>query len=554
MEADVTISANKSTVVIVGAGPTGAMLAIELARRGVEVSILDKQPARSTESRAIGIHARTLEVFDQLGLVEQFLELGHRLDGLAVHRRAGGPVRIHFTGIDSPYPFMLTLSQAETQRILEERLDDLGVSVQRSVRVLDLCEDEDGVDLRIIRHGEERERTLRADWVVGCDGAHSLVRRSLGLSFDGEDYAQDWLMAEVNIDRPLARDHFHLFAYTAPPLPVFPVPDGRWRVFLPEVAGRSRNGRPPDMEEIERLVAIRGPAGLKLSDPNLLATFRCYRRSSKITRRGRVLIAGDAAHVHSPAGGQGMNTGLHDAFNLGWKLALVAEGHAPGALLDTYQEERAPIAADVMAVTHRLVRTFTISSPSLRWLRDRLLPVVGTARVERRIATRLSQVAHNYRGGSLAPRAPDPLRRSIAPGDRLPDVCGLRLGGQEVSVFKLLQAPVHTLLVMAGRRPGLATARSVAARFTRWEALTRTVVIDASDSTLDGAVGDPGLRAHRRYDALGGRLLLVRPDGYLACNAPLSRPDVVERYLELLTGGYPVSGAREIRVAGVTAA
>jgi 2-polyprenyl-6-methoxyphenol hydroxylase-like FAD-dependent oxidoreductase len=357
-----------------------------------------------------------------------------------------------FSGIDSLYPFMLTLSQAETQRILEERLQGLGVSVQRGVRVLDLNADEGGVELRTIRFGEEREGTIQGDWVVGCDAAHSLVRQSLGLPFDGEEYEQDWLMAEVNIDRSLARDHFHLFAYTAPPLPVFPMPGGRWRVFLPQVAGRSRNGRPPVMEEIEQLVAIRGPVGMKLSDPSLLATFRCHLRSSKVTRRGRVLIAGDAAHVHSPAGGQGMNTGLHDAFNLGWKLALVADGHAPAALLDTYQQERGPIAADVMAVTHRLVRTFTISSPSRRRLRDRLLPAVGNSRVERRLATRLSQVAHNYRGGPLAPPAADLERRAVKPGERLPDVRGLRPRGETFSVFRLLHAPVHTLLVLGGRQ------------------------------------------------------------------------------------------------------
>jgi 2-polyprenyl-6-methoxyphenol hydroxylase-like FAD-dependent oxidoreductase len=531
-----SISDNRTTVAVVGAGPTGAMLAIELARRGIEVSILEKQPARPCESRAIGIHARTLEVFDQLGIVDQFLELGHRVDGLAVHRRAGHPVRIHFSGIDSPYPFMLTLSQAETQRILEERLEELGVKVRRGVRVLDLLEDGDGVAMRTIQFGEERERTVQADWVVGCDGAHSMVRQSLGLSFEGDDYSQDWLMAEANIDRPLARDHFHLFAYTALPLPVFPMPEGRWRIFIPQVAGGSRNGRPPEMEEIEKLVAMRGPAGMKLSDPSLLATFRCYLRSSRVARKGRVLIAGDAAHVHSPAGGQGMNTGIHDAFNLGWKLALVAQGHAPAALLDTYQEERGPIAADVMAVTDRLVRTFTISSPSRRWLRDRVLPAVGTAPVERRLATRLSQVAHNYRGRSLAPSARRSQRGSIRPGDRLPDVPGLRLGTEEVTVLRLLDAPAHTLFVMAGRHPDPATLEDVVTRFARWQALARTVVIDASGSALDRVVGDPGLRAHRRYEALHGRLVLVRPDGYVACSAPPSRPGVIERYLERLTG------------------
>ena len=539
------IKRGDAPVVIVGAGPTGVMLGIELARRGVEVSILDRQPARSPESRAIGIHARTLEVFHRLGLVEQFLDLGHRLDGFTVHTRARRSLRVGFGGVESPYPFMLTLSQAETQRILEEHLEALGVSVQRGVRVLDLRDDGNGVELRTLWFGEERERAVRANWVVGCDGAHSIVRRSLGLPFDGEDYAQDWLMAEVNTDWPMARNHFHVFAHTAPPLPIFPMPGGRWRVFLPEVANRSNERQAPDMAEVERLAADRGPAGMRLTDPSLLATFRCYRRSTKLMRNGRVLIAGDSAHVHSPAGGQGMNTGLHDSFNLGWKLALVAQGQAPPGLLDTYQDERAPIAAEVLALTHRLVRTFTISSPAKRWLRDRLLPAAGALPgAKLRYASRVAQVSHNYRGGPLAPAAARAERRSIAPGDRLPDVPGLRLGETEVSMFDLLRTPVHTLLVFAGRRGDAKVAREAVDRFASREALVRAVTVGGRA----GTVADPELRAHRRYGALSGRLVLVRPDGYIAGMAPLDRPDAFEPYLRrlgLATDRPTVSHGRE---------
>lgn len=516
-------------VVIVGAGPTGVMLAIELARRGVEVSVLDRQPVRSSESRAIGLHARTLEVFHQLGIVEPFLDLGHRLDGFTFHTRAHGGIQVNFAGLESPYPFMLTLSQGETQRILDERLEAFGVTVQRGVQVSALRESDDAVDLRISAAGGARERTVRADWVVGCDGAHSSVRRMLGLPFEGDDYTQDWLMAEVNIDWPVARHRAHVFTYTPVALPIFPMPADRWRVFVPQVPNRLRERQPPDMEEIERLAAERGPAGMKLSDPSLLATFRCYRRSTKVMRRGRVLIGGDAAHVHSPAGGQGMNTGLQDAFNLGWKLALVADGRAPEALLDSYQDERAPIAGRVLKMTHGLVRTFTIASPRKRWVRDSLLSAAAAAPgVQRGYATRMAQLSHNYRGGPLSPAPSRARRDAVVPGDRLPDVSGLRLGDDTVSVLDLLRGTAHTLLVLAGRGGDGAQVRDAIARFAPWDALVRTVVIDQQV--------DPELRAHRRYGALGGRLVLVRPDGYVARVAPLTRPEVLERYLGALVG------------------
>ncbi|MBV8956745.1 MAG: FAD-dependent monooxygenase, partial [Solirubrobacterales bacterium] len=327
-----SLGPNRAPVVIVGAGPTGVMLAIELARRGIEVRVLDKRPCRPDETRAIGIHARTLEVMHQLGMVEEFLDLGHRVGGVVFHLGGRHRAQVRFGGLDTPYPFLLTLSQEHTQRILDQRLESLGVSIERGVDVLDVRQDGTGAQLLVGGPGKEREQTLHADWVVGCDGVHSIVRRRVGLAFDGEDYGQDWLMAEVVTDRPLRSDRFHIFAHTGAVLAMFPLSSKRWRLFLPQVPNRGVARQAPDMEEIERLVAQRGPKGMRVTDATLLATFRCYLRSTKTIRSGRVLIAGDAAHVHSPAGGQGLNTGLHDAFNLGWKLALVAQGQSEPAL------------------------------------------------------------------------------------------------------------------------------------------------------------------------------------------------------------------------------
>ncbi len=531
-------------VAIVGAGPTGVMLAIELARRGVAVRILDKEPSRSEESRAIGIHARTLEVLHQLGIVEEFLELGHRVTGFAVHTRARRSTRVRFGALDSPYPFVLMLGQDQTQRILDQRLEQLGVAIERGVKVVELQHDADTVELRLTGGGAQRERTLLADWVVGCDGAHSVVRRHLGVPFDGEDYGQDWLMAEVNVQWPIERRQFHVFSYTAAPMVAFPMPAGRWRVFLPQVPNRT-GGRPqPEIDEIERVASQRGPAGMTLTDPVLLAAFRCYRRSTTIMRDGRMLVAGDAAHIHSPAGGQGMNTGLHDAFNLGWKLSLVTRGESQPSLLDTYQDERVPVAASVLELTHSLVRLFTLASPRKRWLRDRLLPaVMAVPAAERRYIHRLAQLSHNYRGGPLAARSPHQHHDPIAPGDRLPNVRGLRIRGKAVPIFDLLGSTKHTLLVLAGEEVQPGASEAAIARLARWGDLVHMIPINGGGGSHDPqAVSDPELRAHRRYNAVGGQLLLVRPDGYLACRAALNRADIPEQYLQKLTSRPPESG------------
>jgi 2-polyprenyl-6-methoxyphenol hydroxylase-like FAD-dependent oxidoreductase len=528
-------------VVIVGAGPTGVMLASELARRGIVVRVLDKQSVRSPETRAIGIHARTLEVFHQLGLVEEFLALGHRVDGMTVHTRARRRTRVNFGRLDSPYPFVLMLGQHRTQRILDQRLERLGIAIERGVEVLDLEQSGDGVDLTTQSTDQSRQEALTAEWVVGCDGAHSIVRRRLGVPFAGNDYGQDWLMSEVNIDPPIERHRFHVFSFTDTPMVAFPLPAGRWRLFLPQVPNRAGERQAPDMDEIERLAATRGPAGLRLTDPTLLAAFRCYRRSTNIMRNGRMFLAGDAAHIHSPAGRQGMNTGLHDAFNLGWKLALVATGRASPALLDTYQAERLPIAAGVLALTHDLVRMFTISSPRKRWLRDHLLPIaMGMPAAEHRYTRRLSQISHTYRSGPLTPPTARVRPRSgpIIPCDRLPSVPGLERNGEPACTLDLISSPAHTLLVLTGQRADPQTAEHAIARLARFNGTVNAVTVSRrSAQHSPNVVADPHLAAHRRYRARRGQLLLVRPDGYLDTRAPLSRPDIPERYLRQLTDG-----------------
>jgi hypothetical protein len=290
------------------------------------------------------------------------------------------------------------------------------------------------------------------------------------------------------------------------------------------------------MDEIEHRSAQRGAGHLALQDPSMLAVFRRCRRSTPTVRHGRVLLAGDAAHVQSPAGGQGLNTGLQDAFSLGWKLALVAHGACGPALLDSYQAERAPIAAGTLEFTHRLVRTFTIASPRQRWVRDRALSAAAIPPLRRRLTRRLAQLSLNYRGGPLSPPAHGAGRRSLTPGGRIPHVDGLQHRGRAVSTLDLITGEQHTLLVLTGKHAADTAISAATTQLSPFaEQLKVTTIVGAQRSSDPHAVIDPDLRAHRRYRALRGQLVLVRPDGYVACHAPLTRPDIPARYLRDLT-------------------
>ena len=232
--------------------------------------------------------------------------------------------------------------------------------------------------------------------MAGCDGAHSRVRRELGLTFHGHPYPQDWLLADVLLDWDLREDATHAF-FRPDGLPVifFPMRGHRWRLTLPFAGDRAAQA--PTLAEIQHLTDQRAPRPVTVSDPTWLANFRCHRRSASAYRRGRVLLAGDAVHIHTPAGGQGLNTGMLDAHNLGWKLALVASGRAPDALLDTYGTERRPVAEKVLELTHVLIRYGTMSHPVKRRVRDIVVPALGrTPVIQRRAARRISQIYVSY--------------------------------------------------------------------------------------------------------------------------------------------------------------
>ncbi|GAA0332100.1 FAD-dependent monooxygenase [Streptomyces blastmyceticus] len=358
-------------VLVVGAGPTGLLLAGDLAAAGVRVALLERRAEESNLTRAFAVHARTLELFDARGIAERLLATGPFTGTL----RLFGHGRIDLSRLPTRFPGVLFTPQYETERVLEERAVALGAEIRRGAEVTGLRQDADGVDVDVREKGGEPQR-LRAAYVVGADGVHSAVRRALGMPFPGKSVLRSVMLADVRIDTELSG------------LPAFeagsggfaflvPFGDGWYRAIAWERGSSLPSDVPVDMDNLRAVTRDAFGTDFGMRDARWTSRFHSDERQVPRYRVGRVLLAGDAAHVHSPAGGMGMNAGLQDAANLGWKLAAVLQGRAADALLDSYHDERHPVGKLVLRVSGAILRAALIGSPAGRALRDVAAGAVG---------------------------------------------------------------------------------------------------------------------------------------------------------------------------------
>lgn len=448
-------------VLIVGAGPTGLMLANQLARRGVRTLIIDRHPGPSLQTRALGVQARTLEIYSQLGIVDRAMSLGKQGGGAQLWAQGRKTARVPLIDAGStltPYPYILVLGQDDNERIMGDRLQDWGQSVQWNTELVSL-EQHSGHVVATLAMADGSHRTVDAGWVAGCDGARSAVRELNDITFPGAPYEHVFYVADVQAEGNMVpdevnvflwRDGFHLF---------FPMRgEDHWRIvgILPP-ALRERK----EVSFDDALPSLRGETGLELSfkQCSWFSTYRIHHRSASRFRTGRCFLLGDAAHVHSPIGAQGMNTGLQDAYNLAWKLSLVVKQLAAEPLLDSYEDERIPVAKRLLDTTDRGFRMIVSDNPLAGLLRTKVLARIAALAMRRKrvqeFAFRtVSQIGVHYRGSRLSVTNAQLPGDSPRAGDRFPWLkLALQAEGPVEDLFQSLEDTHFHLLVFGQPAP-----------------------------------------------------------------------------------------------------
>ncbi|MET9029972.1 FAD-dependent monooxygenase [Nocardia sp. NPDC004168] len=489
-------------ILIVGAGPTGLALAIDLARRGVGYRIVDRAAGPSTASRAKTIQPRALEVADDLGVIDRVLELGrvhvptrHYDRDRVISEAVEAALGVRDPGV--PYP-PVWLSQPLFEQILRDRLAELGGRVEWGAEVTAVAQTADAVEVTVST--TTGDRRMRALYVVGCDGGRSVVRERIGATLAGVSYGDHrWWLGDVRIE---GLDNRCQHVWMSPEhgiLSLFPLPSTDVWQFQASIPADDPDPAAPTLDLFRRLFAEHSGLGeVRIEDAGWLSLYRINVCLADRYRVGRVFLAGDAAHIHSPAGGQGMNTGIQDAYNLGWKLAAVLDG-ADESLLDTYELERRAVARAVLDDStdrmHALMRSAGNGD--------------GASAVRRLTDNFTTGLTVAYPDSPLT--GPGPRTGRVRAGDRAPDAVGIEASsGREVRVFDLLRGPHWTLLTFdQGNAPGQADARGTAA--TRTIRITTDTAATGADTLIDGDGS-----VHRNYDITGDTAVLIRPDGYIA--------------------------------------
>jgi len=559
---------NEQPVLIVGAGPTGLAAAISLARAQVAVRIIDRAPQPAAHSRAIGIQARTLELFEQHRVVEPFLAAGHRLRAVNLFSNGHRLARLDFDPLQTRYPYLMCLDQTVTERILTEHLASFGVSIERGIELVGLTQGTARAEAELL-HADGRREMMHTPFIVAADGAHSTVRHLLGLNFAGKTFEQTFVLADLHADWDLSDDEFHLFASGEGLAALLPMGGGRHRFIAdhpetvaggeikPEQPADARSEAdddapddPPPLAFFREAAARRIHRPLELSGMEWSSYFRLNSRMVERLRVQRTFLAGDAAHVHSPAGAQGMNTGIQEAFNLGWKLARVLKGHASEHLLDTYQAERHPIERDVLRQTSFITQLAEAERGPLKLLRERAMPILA-AFGPLRDAARLmvSELSIQYRRSSLTlervldggpragERAPDALVHVIdGPLGRAPGTgCIFDLHDPAYfSLFLLLSVPGGDRTRFDAMDPHAAASLATDPSVEKLASLVERVlagnvriwrVIDAQSGS-----GTPLTEAYGRTRPA---FYLLRPDGYICARGrPASDASALARHCE----------------------
>jgi 2-polyprenyl-6-methoxyphenol hydroxylase-like FAD-dependent oxidoreductase len=561
-------------VLVIGAGPAGLTAAAEALRHGLSVRIIDQNESRSSFSKALVLHSRSLEIFQDMGFVENVLNSGRKFHALNIYVPGRRLARIVFEELewqDALFPFWLSIPQSETERCLEDHLNKLGGCVERNTELVNLEQFEDHVHV-VIKHQGGSTETLDVPWVVGCDGARSLTRSLLGLELKGKADDEVFILGDVKIDWDLPEDEGSNILSTEGILLIVPMPEARRFRIIAHMPGLSITAQPEiTLELLQNLVNRRAPVGMQLSDLTWSSTFTSKHFVVSQHRQGRVFMAGDAAHIHSPVGGQGLNSGIQDAYNLMWKLALVQYGHALPGLLDTYGDERHQTAQDLITNVGRATKIVTLKSSLAQKLRNQLAGILlNTAAVRNRMSRGVAMLDISYQHN---PAIEDDLnasnmlhrflgrfnkringggadfRNGPSAGMCAPNVIMSSDGdGHAASLFDFYRGTQYTLMIFSGIA-GSSDIRALLELGTAIQAKYRAsiqhyILLSKPSPELPGKehiIVDANQSIHRNYGACQPCIYLIRPDQYIAYRSQKLDRDKLIMYLDRVLVRNPLA-------------
>lgn len=523
---------NNIPVLIVGAGPTGLMMACELARHGISFRIIDKKSEPTTGSNATWIQPGTLELLDHIGISDSFIRKGHICNAIHLHLKGKDLARIPLENIDSIYKYILMLPQKETEIILTEHLEDLGNQVERSLELIDIKQLPDSVTCTI-KYPNNKTEEITSDWLIACDGANSTVREKCGIFFPGEDLSEQFMVADAHMDSFMLKNEIHVFFDKGIICGVFPMGHDNYRI------NANLHQDAPRMNfidiEVKEIIAERTYGAYNISSVSWISPFWIHGRLVDDMRQGAIFFAGDAAHIHSPAGGQGMNSGLQDAYNLAWKMALVIKRQAKDTLLDSYQLERHPVIKKIVDQTEKLTKMTLFDKTFITKLnkfdeRIKRSPI----RFTKKITMELTQLDMKYEDSPIIDYDDKLNNDSPMQGEHAPNVTI----DKETDFYDHLHNAQHNVLFFSGLKydeKKLTKIEEIHKWLNRkFPNLIKAHIISLEKmKDVNNVILDVDAHIHNRYHIKGPAVYILRPDNIVAYRSKSLDYDEIGKFLEL---------------------
>jgi len=514
------------SILIVGAGPTGLMMACELARHDISFRIIDKKSERTEGSNATWIQTRTIEIFDALGIVNSFLKIGHKCHAINFYDNGKPIANMPLDVVDSVYPFVLMLPQRETERLLNNKLEESKVYVEHSLELIDIKQTNKGV-VSTIRLSDSSTETITSDWVIACDGANSTIRERCRIPFHGDDIPEQFMVADAEMDSFLPIDEIHVFFDKGTILPekgtifaAFPWGSKEYRLSANLYAEVPRQTF--HEHEVKEIVAERTNGNFIVESVSWISPFWIRDKIVNQMQNNSIYLMGDAAHIHSPAGGQGMNTGLQDAYNLAWKLALVIKNKAKSSLLESYQLERYPVVNNIVEQTGQLTKSMLFDKSFFTKLQE-FSKSLSQNKIAKKTASELTQLAICYENSPVINYDEVPPIEAPKQGERAP-------------VNQCLRNPYHNILLFTGLTPEKNILQTLVTVTDKLKSISpdliKVHVISTIDLKIDNLVFDKNHEIHKQFVVENLAIYVVRPDTYISYFSKKWDTESLEQFLK----------------------